>query len=394
MTPLRVSFDDITSYLDRAGWVPAIQGPLAEIWSNEALANSRVMVPRNEQAPDFAALLEGLTREIGRQERRSSEIVREDMARQFIDITKLRAAHAELIEDTIPLDAGAALFSSAYKLVRAAAGSTERRQGHFGHSMPRKATAYAKQMRLGHTMPGSYIVPIISQAKIPKSRLEHDLLAKPHLDLAVEETRHDRRIISTLAGALDVLQEMTVTRDREPSSQEINDSVGEGVSRELCDAITSILDTGEVDRFDVTFNWAPATAPPASLIQEVSFPDLSTEIVKRVAGHLSAAPHREEQILYGIITRLMARRNEESGGVVIETMIDGRLRTVKFDLPWDTYSKAGRYHTGRTPVIVRGILNAPPGRQATMEVLGFGPDRSVMTLDESFDDGDSRPSES
>ncbi|MFF4227998.1 hypothetical protein [Streptomyces sp. NPDC001820] len=386
MTKLRVAFDDTSSYLTRASWRPIVSGPLAEIWEAESGSSLRLMVPKIESAPDYQHMLQSMTLELARFEGRQPEQVRDDIARQFLDITKLRAASADLIGDTIPLHAGIALFDSAKRLVTAAAASTLMRQGNFGRNMPRRAINHAKHVRLGHTIQGSYIVPIISEVRVPDVySVDEGIDSQPRLDLKVEEARFDRRVTTTMAHALEVLEEIAVTRDRVPSAADVHDAVAEGVSRELCDAVFQVLSTGQVDSYDIDFQWAPAVTPPRLLTESIDFPKGAVHVVGEIAAVLRTSERVEEQIIFGIITNCAAPLGEGMGRVTVQAAIGGRARTVRFDLDWKSFALASRYMAERRPVFVRGVLHMPSGRQATMEVSAFGPDPSTMTLDEALE---------
>ncbi|WP_125936108.1 hypothetical protein [Streptomyces sp. WAC 06738] len=386
MSNMRVLFEDATSYLSRADWQPVVHGPLAEIWQASSPASERIMVPKIESAPDYPQMLRNLTTELARIERRSPDEIHEDMARQFFDITKLRASADSSLDHTIPLHAGIELFESAKRLVVASAASTLMRQGNFGRNIPKRALNHAKHVRLGHTMEGSYVVPVISEVRVPDVYADNEGPGVlPELDLKVEAARFDRRVTTTMARALEVLGEISVNRDRTPSSAEVHDAVSEGVSRELCDAVARVLSTGQVDSYDVNFQWAPAIVPPRLLTSQVDFPKESVRIVEDIADTLKSAERVQEQVIFGIITNCAAPPHEGFGRVTVQAAIDGKVRTVKFDLNWQAFGQASKFMTERRPVFVRGVLHMPTGRQATMEVSAFGPDPSTMTLDDALE---------
>ncbi|MGW0879978.1 hypothetical protein [Streptomyces sp. NPDC002671] len=207
----------------------------------------------------------------------------------------------------------------------------------------------------------------------------------PRLEVESEDTYFDRRVLATLSRSLETLAEMTMNRDRVPSRGEMRDAVAEGVSSELCAAVLEVIGVGKVDIFDVAFNWAPASPFPADLRECISFSREHADLVTEVRRELKESEAPSETVLYGVIRRMSLKANEESGRVWLETVIDGRRRTVAFDLDLITYRRAAQYHGERRRVIVTGTLDAPPGRPATMIVRTFGPDRSVMTLDQSDD---------
>ncbi|MCK2143875.1 hypothetical protein AB0F32_29035 [Streptomyces albidoflavus] len=380
MNTSEIGFDEIASYLSRAGWQRSLTGPMAEVWHPEDDEEPSIMVPRVEDAPDFRTALQVLTSELSKLENRPVGDIVLEMSRQFLDVTDLRAEDDEISEGTIPLVAGIGLFNSAHRMMVSAAAATLNRQGYYGTSMPRAAYKHARRMRLGQTRPGSYIVPVISNARFGMLVDPHS--EEPRIEVSADESYFERRMLTTLSGALEALSQMTVVRDRTPSKGEMLDAVDEGVSSELCAAVLDVIGKGGVNLFDVTFNWAPTSIAPKSIPEKIAFSGESAFLIQQVESELKEAETPAERVLYGLIRRLSLKKNEDTGHVALETVIDGKSRIVTFELPLGIYSRAARYHGERRPVVVRGILDATPGRRATMRVSAFDADRSVATFDD------------
>ncbi|MEU9945659.1 hypothetical protein [Streptomyces lavendulae] len=321
-----------------------------------------------------------MTTEVARLERRSPEDVARDISRQFLDVTDLRAQDDDIDEGTISLQAGLGLFNAANHLMVSAAAATINRQGYYGRGIPRAAHAHARRLRLGQTRPGSYVLPVISSARFGTTARDAEGL--PHLDVASEDTYFDRRVLATLSRSLEALAEMTMRRDRMPTRSDIRDSVGEGVSSELCAAVLEVIGKGKVELFDIAFNWAPASPVPDDLTRRIEFSSVNAEILEEVQSELKESDEPSEVVLYGVIRRMALKENEESGRVSLDTVIEGRKRSVSFDLDLATYRRAAQYHGDRRRVVVTGILETSPGRPARMKVSTFGPDRSIVSFDE------------
>ncbi|KAA0921887.1 hypothetical protein [Streptomyces apricus] len=380
MDTFDVGVDEIVSYLSRSGWQRSISGPLAEVWQPGGDEDTSILVPKKPDAPDFSKNLHILTGELAKKENRSPDEIRLEISRQFVDVTDLRAEDEDISDGTIPLLAGIGLFNSAHRLMVSAAAATLHRQGYYGNSMPKAAHKHARRMRLGQTRPGSYIVPIISNARF--GELVNDSFDEPRIEAGADDSYFERRMLTTLSGALEVLAEMTIVRDHAPTRDEMRDAVDEGVSSELCAAVLDVIGKGSVDVFDVTFNWAPTSLPPASTAGKIVFAGGAAELIQQVESDLKEANAPAERILYGVIRRLSLKKNENTGHVSMETVLDGKTRVVSFELPLDVYRRAARYHGERRPVVVRGILDATPGKRATMNVSAFDADRSVATFDD------------
>ncbi|CAM5560894.1 hypothetical protein SRIMM317S_05183 [Streptomyces rimosus subsp. rimosus] len=249
--------------------------------------------------PDFAKRTNISANDLCRIESRDAITVHDAIATVYHDVTDLRASHPSLSDGSIPLEAGYELFISAKRLRVASAAASIRRQGHF-RNFPARARDQAREVRLGQTRRGSYIVPIISQARSPE-----DVYApqQEHIDIEVEETLFDRRVTATMSRALGVLEEMASAR-RQPTLSEIADSVGEGVSYELCQALTKVVNTESVGALDITFNWSRVAAPPPGSSAQVEFNRDAIDIVDRISRHLRTQLYTREHVIYGVITDL------------------------------------------------------------------------------------------
>jgi hypothetical protein len=376
MTTAMITSRDVRSYLTVAGWRPETLGALAEIWSPPHAGNERLLVPILREAPDFDWRIQVLVDELTSVEQRSETEIREDMARQFVDITDLRALHPELIDDTIPLSAGYELISSARDLVVAAAGSTLRKTAYFGASMPARAREYARHVRLGQTKRGSYIIPIISPPW--SSGPEHQGSA-PDLGLDVG-TNGVRGVLTALSEALDALHGITVGAGRLPTQRQINETVGAGVSHELCMAVFGVLDEPAVTQLDIDFRWGPGTPSPRNVAAHIEFPEESAHPIRTVADRLKPVEEERDKVVIGEVTQLKIKTNQPGGQAWVEGLVDGQSRTIRLDLDELDYQTALACHK-HTQIIVNGRLRTAPGQVATMiatevrphDILPFNP---------------------
>ncbi|MFC8974754.1 hypothetical protein ACFT39_22335 [[Kitasatospora] papulosa] len=370
----KIAPDMLQSYLHSRGWTSIASGPVSQLWIPGGGQSSEVLVPTRGDASDFQKRLRILLSDLVEFERRDVKAIESDIASIYLDVTNLRAAHPSAIDDSIPLQAGYELFASAHKILVASAAATIRRQGHF-RNMPLRAREHAKNVRLGHTKRGSYVIPILSQARAPELVYEPN---QEHIDLEIEETLFDRRVAATMSRALGTLQKM-VSADRSPTASEMSDSIGEGVSRELCRAVGSVIKSDAVAEMDISFAWSDVTSPPSGATELVHFEKESEPLVKMVSEYLMRVPQVRQHVVYGVITELKRRPDENTGRVGLESLIDGRRKVVWMDLGIDSYHLAVRCHDSGTPVVVRGFLDNAPGRVATMDPTEFGPDVSLVS---------------
>jgi hypothetical protein len=369
MIDLRVDFGDVVSYLEMRGWARSEGGHLAELWEKDDI---EVLVPRVSNAPDYGKRVEILVDDLQRFEGRPGAEIASEMARQFYDVTDVRADH-EYGEACIPLDAGQKLFSAAKGLIVSATASTLRRRGYFGRSMPKRAREQAKKALVGHTRPGSYIVPIINRALLTEAPWEGD---QPRLVESVEEAAFERRVVTNLARALGVLQEITVNMPNAPTGRDVHEAVGEGLSFEMCRAMERPLREGSVREISISIAWALGVAPPSNVSRAFVFPTECSNRLAEVAALLRQDRTDSQEVLYGVVVGLKSRSGDEGGRVEIEALVDGAKRLVRLDLGEREYEIARLSHK-RRPVVVRGMLHRNPGRTATMDVRSFEQDLSL-----------------
>ena len=232
-------------------------------------------------------------------------------------------------------------------------------------------------MRLGHTRRGSYIVPIISKARPPDYQPDAGMIP---IDPEIEESLFDRRVVVTLSRALGTLQELAVVRGSAPRPSEVTDAVGEGVSYELCKAITDVLVPRELDEVDVEFQWALGAGRPVAPVEAVSFPAEALGPLSEIAGRLKTMPQERQDVIFGVVEDLHDSESEPDTVIGIRALVDSRVRMVWVTLDKQSYRVALRCHANRQRVVVRGTLRTPPNRRATMTPTYFGPEGTIDSL--------------
>lgn len=372
--------DDLSAYLTLNGWRREEGGHAASIWLNNDLHEDEgapLLLPHVTTARDYPDRVSMLLEQLAGLRSESVEKVRRDAALVHFDVASIRAADETAIDDSIPLQAGLELFTAARKMIVAAAGATERRASHFGRSLSGKAREHSHVVRVGQTQRGSYIVPIISRARYA---LEQPV-SEAHLDVEVEESLFDRRVMSTFARALGTLEELAVTHGRTPKGSEVTDAVSEGVSRELCTGVLKALKSPSISDLSVAFQWAPATTPPRGAPDSVAFPDSAKGSLIDLAERLRTLDLPRKDVLYGLVTELRHRPNDPARRVGVEALVGRRVRTVYMNLTPEQYEIAQACHE-RSKVLVQGQLRAPAGDRAEMLVESFQPD-APLDLDVS-----------
>ena len=365
------TFDDIVAYLTWHGWIRHNGGRVAEIW-RRLEGPDEVLVPRFSTAADFSKRLAILTDDLAKIERRDVALVREDLGRALFDVSDV-----VVVTDAnqLPsLELGVNAFSCARKAVIAAAAATIRRQGHFGRSMPDQARQQASHVGVGHTRTASYVVPIISRAR---SIAVAGTVEAPQLDFETEELLFDRRVMITLSRALGSLSNLTEESSSTPRVVNIVEAVGDGVSRELCRAVSTVLTKSDRD-VKFSFRWAPAVRRPSTVSDLVEFPREARPNLEHVATVLKQQADEREDVLYGVVVSLEQRPEDSSATVGVLTIVNRRQRMVLTQLNPEQHEVALQSYSTKQRIVMRGRLRAPKGGEATMAVSHFEQDESVL----------------
>lgn len=369
--------EDISAYLLLKGWGLVEQGGSASIWTNEQYASAsqidgRLLVPQIEQASDYGDRADMLVSELARLEGTPPRQVARDIALIHFDVVPVTATGSG-VDDSIPLQSAQDIFATARKMVVSAAAATMRRQAHFGKTTPWAARHHAHSVRVGHTRRGSYVVPILSRARFGLNTVR----SVDHLDVAVEEQLFDRRVMTTLAQALQTIETIVSGPDPASRGSEVADAVSVGVTRDLCLGITRSLGSKSISDLSVSFEWAPATTHPRGVPAEVRFSKEMLPPLESLSDRLLVLERPREDVIFGHVTDLKHRPGEPEGRVGVETIVGRRVRTVWMTLTPEQYAIARECHD-RSKVVVRGVLRSQIGSRPEMDVLFFGPDVSLL----------------
>ncbi|WP_418062302.1 hypothetical protein [Pimelobacter simplex] len=270
------------------------------------------------------------------------------------DIAEFRAVGQ--IDDSLPLGDASTLIESVRRAMQASANSALQPRSYYGHSLPDAARDHARNVRMGQTRSGSYIVPVISRLPI----LEPDESDDAVLFEDFTYQPFARTAMLRLAEGLTALRELTHGQSQ-PSRSNITTSVGAGVSSELCDAVANTLEADSIADLDVSFAWAerlPASTAPAGVLLEGA----SAPLIRQVSSILKGEPIVGPQTFVGYVKRLDRGEEDEIGRITLRVLDNDRARNITMDLSDGDYHVAGEANTDRRMVSATGVLYRESGR--------------------------------
>lgn len=359
--------EDIASWLADHDWQQTSQNPeRPALWT---LGDHELLQPTLRDANDYELRVSQMLRSLSSWANRSVEALAEEMVHEGSDITEWRANGAHARDFSVPLEDGLTLVQSVRNALVAAANATIQRRGYFGHSTLRAAREHARAVRMGQTRRGSYIVPIISRVPGVVEQAEE---GQGRLDVEVSAQPFERRVMAQLADALQTIHNLAVRPAREPSQRELNESIGSGVSHELCAALDSVLASESFGDIDVTFSWARRGARHPD-VRRVDFPKTARPVIHNMAEALRGSDVIAEQVLSGFVWITKYTAGDPGGSIKVHAQIGTKVRTVTVPLNREQVHEAQAAAAEERPVFVRGQLVREHGRTWHFEsVSEFG----------------------
>ena len=199
---LAVSPVALSAYARAEGWSKAeAYGDFSDIYVADGLPE--IILPRTENLGDYADVVSTLIGIFARVADVDELTLYRDLVTADRDVIRMRAADSD--DGTVSMIEGVDFVRGASEIVLAAACSFFKPQPLFRTGANREARAYLRQMRLGQTEQGSYVVTLLSPVVPPPMQLTPDLRTEELPDDAVER-RITRHLASSLKAARQAIE--------------------------------------------------------------------------------------------------------------------------------------------------------------------------------------------
>lgn len=332
---------ELFSYLRNQGWHHVAElDDRSALWERQGAAAQEdpeeVTLPLRQDLGDFALRVSEVLRVLERVEQRSQVEILSDLMTSSSDLIRLRAFSADHGTSSIPLEHGVVFVEKARELVLAAACAAIDPRAYFATRKPAQANEYLGRVRMGQTERGSFVLTILSPVP-PALRA-----ADPNATIPVEP--FERRVISTLAQALNAArtaaQRAAVTGDLQP----FREAIQLGVSANFCDALAGLGEVSAADGVEVAISWS-RSRPLANFIPgRVRFSPDMVPILQEASRVFKETEPREAFEIRGFVIDLHRDEGSPVGRVVVSGLIDGDVRKVAIDLSEPEYSIALEAH--------------------------------------------------
>ena len=339
---LAVSPAALAAYARTAGWAKVeTYREHSDIYTGNGLPE--VILPRTKSLKDYPAVVAELVGIFARVGEVDELTLYRDLVTSDRDVVRVRVADGN---GTVDINEGADLIAGSRDMLLAAACSVQDPRPVYRTGANREANEFMKQVRLGQTEAGSFVVTLLSPIVPPP--------VAPTLFEGLEfaEMSMVRRVTFRLGEALQACKtaiEKTVSGEKDAFSN----SVGEGVSANLCDSLVQIIEPFKA--LDISVTWA-RTQPMKSVRQVIHFVDDDVAFLREAAFSMRGRLSKPEERLFGYVLRLKRSETEEDGTVTIRASVDRKSQSVTTVLDHVDYSRAVQAHDKRFPIITEGDL--------------------------------------
>lgn len=347
----------LRQYLYAAGWEQASSGAAGTFWR---LGRVQVAVPfATERLPRsiWASLLsrvadatDGLTREKLELQLAGGET--------SSDVAWLRVGVPS--DESVPLDAGLALVTSVQRMLRAAATTAQRTRAQIGGRYSLVGDDIASRARMGHTVPGSYVVPVL----LPVSEPGPIPAASEQgaFDVArVQKEPEERRVMRTLAESLRAVVG-NVVEAKGVTSQVVHQLVPAGVTREQLLCIAAVLSSREVNELSASFDWAPTYRAPASAGEPLVIPAEAADRIETAASFMRSRRVSALETFSGPVIEIRQEPGDERGWITLQTIRRGRAAEVRVTAGPKVIESAHKWMQQAETVVAVGSISSAPGR--------------------------------
>ena len=322
---------DVRLYLTSRGWLPRPDGasPKAVEFHNPAYAEVELLLPLKQDVGDFALRMADVVVGLATIEQRSPWEVLNDLSGPPGDVLRLRVAAPDATLGNIPLDEGIQLLRGGRDLLSAAAYSTLRPQALYPQKMPKEVREFLRTCRLGQTERGSFIATIVTPIP-PEIQTSMDFKDEEfRLEIEPYPRRVTTRLMSTLSLVSNAIQSGQPGR--------IIESVEDGVSANLCEALKTMKPVGDQSRLDISVSWARNRVHvPKNVPQTVSFLQESFAFIEEATRQLRRLAFAGSQKYEGAILTVQKMKRplypDLSGRIVIAAEVGGEAAKVRVDL--------------------------------------------------------------
>lgn len=341
---------EVAAYLRSRGWHEQT-GTARNSASFTLGEDYEVVLPLSSNMRDFAFRMIDALRTLETAEGRDQTEILADLATSASDVIRVRLADPDARDGSLPLERASEIISRSYDMVLAAACSAAEPKYYFSSRKPQAALDYMRNVRMGQTERGSFVVTILSRVTpglIPAQSGIFERIPQPF----------ERNVTERLADALAAIESSTKAAIATGNIEPFEKSVAQGVSANLCDALAGMSEVdGEQRDLDISLAWARVRPNVNNPLARYRVGRDIVPVLREVARVFKSRSPQEDFEARGPVIRLVRVPPEAPGGeVTIAGFVDGAPRNIWLRLDGEDYARAADAFTRRLLICVAGVL--------------------------------------
>lgn len=340
---------ELMAYLRHAGWTLRHRDERWTVYARGDLGQPvEIEVPQLALASDYARCVEMLLKDLELVERRPAFDILRDIEATGRDLARFRLLGPELADGRIPIEAGARVHQALRDIVLASACSALDPKPVLAKRKPAQAMRHLDHVHFAAATMGSYVISIETPVP-PRLLSDADLDDDP-------EPPFERVVGLTLARALSAARSAVEEASATQSLDPFTSRVGQGLSANLCEALSALFDLSTIHSVAVDFSFATTRPAPREVPRAVQLSAEAHPILREVASELRARAPVWDFEVQGPIIRLESPDPSRGGHAIVLTDVEGRHRSVRMMLLPADYQAAVKAHTERSIVRCVGEL--------------------------------------
>lgn len=346
----KLTINQIKGYLVSGGWVEDGEiGSIATVWHRPSIENSdfEILLPEDDSIKDYLDRVIDIFHVLSEFENKREISVLEEVLRFYSDLVRVRVVHEDVANGTIPLEDGVLLIEKVRELISSATLSTLSRKKYFSGNRPQEAVDFIGKARLGQTEVGSYVVNVLLPIEKPEPTL-------------FELMSFTRCVMTTLVKSLDALDAVVEQLKIDESMSLLEDSIAEGVSANLCDALIGLSGDGKSRDVEISISLSRTEAGEMDSHFKYSLTNSSIQYLEKASDYLKENYVINDVTITGMVKKLDRVPGEESGVVSVLAFVGDRERSVSFDLGPKEYLDAIHAHENKQTVEYKGDVYISP----------------------------------
>lgn len=340
---------EIAAYLRSTGWTQqsSSEGKWA-VWVKDD--EYEILLPLQREYRDFVLRMSETLQLLEQVEERSQLMIFNDLLTTGADVIRVRLIDPDLADGSMPIEEHAKIALQAREMMLSAACTTIQAKAVLPTRRPAQAMEYLKGVRIGQSERGSYILTI-------HSRVAPRLKVGQTESLDVDEP-FPRQVVGRLSRALNAMQHAAEQAAVSANLQSFSDAITEGVSANLCDAVTGLAggEDEHTRRVDISFSWSRNRPLVQQMPTMVSFQKDRMPFIAEAGRLLRESSPIEDCDLQGPVVKLERHEGQEKGRVTILGFVNEKPLKISMLLEEQDYQVAIDAHKNEQTISCSGTL--------------------------------------